>query len=109
MYMFTLLKYSKINKINNKSTAVVLVESSAASFMDKFRDITCDNVTLVTRKEWGARPPKKIVHMNTPVTVLFIHHTDMQSCHTKEDCIKMMRIIQDFHMDERGLYGSFIS
>lgn len=63
---------------------------------------SCDNVTMVTRKEWGARDPKKIVHMNTPVTVLFIHHTDMQSCHTLEHCIKDMKIIQDFHMDVRG-------
>ena len=82
-------------------TALVLVESNG-SFMDKFREFSCDNVTLVTRKEWGARPPKKIVHMNTPVTVLFIHHTDMKSCHTLEECIEQMRIIQDFHMDERG-------
>lgn len=83
------------------TAALVLVEANA-SFMDKFREFSCDNVTLVTRKEWGARPPKKIVHMNTPVTVLFIHHTDMKSCDTLEECIRQMRIIQDFHMDERG-------
>lgn len=65
---------------------------------------SCDNITMVTRKEWGARAPKKIVHMNTPVTVLFIHHTDMQSCHTLEQCIKEMKIIQDFHMDVRGWF-----
>ena len=66
------------------------------------RAYSCDNITMVTRKEWGARAPKKIVHMNTPVTVLFIHHTDMQSCHNLEQCIKEMKIIQDFHMDVRG-------
>lgn len=81
--------------------ALVLVESNA-SFMDKFLGFSCDNVTMVKRKEWGARPPKKIVHMNTPVTVLFIHHTDMQSCHTLEECNTEMRIIQNFHMDVRG-------
>lgn len=82
-------------------TVLTCVEVDS-SFWNQMTAYNCDNVTMVSRKEWGARPPKRVVHMNTPVTVLFIHHTDMQSCHSLDQCIKDMRIIQNFHMDDRG-------
>lgn len=62
----------------------------------------CDNVTIVSRQEWGARQTKDSHHMNTPVTTLFIHHTAMQPCITLQDCCHEMRTIQNFHMDTRG-------
>ena len=64
----------------------------------------CDNVTIVTRQDWGARQTKDSHHMNTPVTALFIHHTAMKPCMTLQDCSAEMRTIQDFHMDDRGMY-----
>lgn len=62
----------------------------------------CQNVTMVTRQEWGARPTKSNDHMNTPVTTLFIHHTAMRECSSLQECSEEMRIIQNFHMDDRG-------
>ncbi|XP_053407394.1 peptidoglycan-recognition protein SC2-like [Mercenaria mercenaria] len=62
----------------------------------------CDNVTIVTRQEWGARPSKEINYMGTPVTVVFIHHTAMSECFTQDACANEMRIIQNLHMDTRG-------
>lgn len=59
--------------------------------------------TPVTRKEWGARPPKAVRYLKEHVTYAFVHHTYQPSaCYTKKDCIKKMRIIQNFHMDVRG-------
>lgn len=59
-------------------------------------------VTIVSREEWGARPSKEISYMGTPVEVVFIHHTAMKDCQTMEECIEEVKIIQNFHMDNRG-------
>ena len=79
-----------------------LVATTCALPWQHSKSSRCDNITFVSRKEWGARPPKQVVHMNTPVTVLFIHHTDGASCHSLKECIPVMRAIQNFHMDKRG-------
>lgn len=62
----------------------------------------CDNVTIVSRADWGARPSKHINYMGTPVTVVFIHHTAMNECFSQDECASEMRTIQNFHMDTRG-------
>ncbi|GIY81438.1 peptidoglycan-recognition protein LB [Caerostris darwini] len=62
----------------------------------------CDDVEIVSRERWGARTSKSIEHMQTPVPHLFIHHTAMRECNDFESCSKMMRAIQNFHMDDRG-------
>ena len=67
----------------------------------------CDNVTMVTRQEWGARATKSSTQMNTPVTTLFIHHTAMRECKTLQECSEEMRVIQNFHMDTRGTVYTF--
>lgn len=64
------------------------------------------NVTIVTRAEWGARDSKEINYMGTPVTVVFIHHTAMKECFTQDECSEEMRVIQNFHMDDRGNYSN---
>lgn len=66
--------------------------------------MSCDNVTIVTRQEWGARDSKTINNMTTPVSFVFIHHTAMSYCHNQHDCSQELRTIQDFHMDTRGTY-----
>ncbi|XP_041464804.1 peptidoglycan-recognition protein LB-like isoform X2 [Lytechinus variegatus] len=63
-------------------------------------DKACPRV--VTREEWGARPEKDRLDMETPVPFVILHHTNMPECFTLNDCCKMMRSIQDFHMDVRG-------
>lgn len=62
---------------------------------------SCD-LTIVTREKWGARPSKEINYMGTPVGVVFIHHTNMKACTTQDECIEEMKVIQNFHMDDRG-------
>ncbi|XP_052227247.1 peptidoglycan-recognition protein SC2-like isoform X2 [Dreissena polymorpha] len=62
----------------------------------------CDNVTIVTREEWGAQPSKSVSYMGTPVSIVFIHHTAMSECHTKDKCAEEMRVIQRFHQVDRG-------
>ena len=63
-----------------------------------------DNVTIVSRAEWGARDSREINYMGTPVSVVFIHHTAMSECFNQTDCAQEMRVIQNFHMDDRGTY-----
>jgi formylmethanofuran dehydrogenase subunit D len=68
----------------------------------------CDNVTIVSRNAWGARPSKAINYMGTPVTVVFIHHTAMSECFTKDECAQEMKTIQNLHMDTRGKCSDLI-
>lgn len=52
---------------------------------------------IVTRKEWGARPPRRRHNIPTPTRDLVEHHTvgDYRGA-------AGIRAIQDFHMDGRG-------
>nr|AAY27975.1 peptidoglycan recognition protein 3 precursor [Euprymna scolopes] len=63
---------------------------------------TCNEYELVGRKDWGAKPPKDVVSMVLPVKYVFIHHTAMSSCTTRDACIKAVKDVQDLHMDGRG-------
>lgn len=64
--------------------------------------MSCDNV--VTRDQWGARPSKSINLMSTPVGFVFIHHTAMSYCFDQEACSQELKIIQNFHMDNRSKF-----
>uniref|UniRef100_T1J7Z8 Peptidoglycan-recognition protein n=1 Tax=Strigamia maritima TaxID=126957 RepID=T1J7Z8_STRMM len=67
------------------------------------QNTNCTGVTFVTRKEWNARPPKESYqYINESVPYAFIHHTAMTECNDFESCCAEMRIIQNFHMDDRG-------
>ncbi|XP_072180849.1 peptidoglycan-recognition protein SC2-like [Diadema setosum] len=57
---------------------------------------------IVSRSLWGARPPKARQDMATPVPFVVLHHTLTYACFTLQDCSKLMRSIQNFHMDDRG-------
>jgi len=68
-------------------------------------DTMCDDrVTLVSRAEWRARPPRKTpVNISIPVNMTFIHHSDAPWRGTNlTECIKQVQSIQDFHMYFRG-------
>ncbi|XP_060072999.1 peptidoglycan-recognition protein SC2-like [Ylistrum balloti] len=56
---------------------------------------------IVSRTKWGARDPKETETMQTPVKIVFIHHTAGKPCTTPEEDIKTVKGIQNFHMDER--------
>jgi hypothetical protein len=91
--MFALSKGSKSLFLTQFYFIVGLDDSSSA---------TCNDVTIVTRKEWNARPSKEINYMGTPVSVVFIHHTYMNECDTPQQCEAEVRNIQNFHKDDRG-------
>nr|AZP73846.1 peptidoglycan recognition receptor protein [Mimachlamys nobilis] len=61
----------------------------------------CKNVMIISRDSWGARRPKESQHLKTPVGDFFIHHTATQNCTSTKDCVGLMKIIQNFHMDTR--------
>lgn len=60
-------------------------------------------VTIVSRADWGARPPRSRYAITTPTPELYIHHTagalDAGGNGVWWDDV---RGIQDFHMDGRG-------
>ncbi|XP_033627789.1 peptidoglycan-recognition protein LF-like [Asterias rubens] len=66
------------------------------------KEPACSNLTFVTRAEWGAIPPKKRQDMVLPVGYSVVHHTASKQCSTQEECSKLMRSFQHFHMVTRG-------
>ena len=58
---------------------------------------------LITRKTWGARPPRSTQALPfEQARGVAIHYSASQSPQKHADCFKSVRWIQDFHMDERG-------
>lgn len=57
---------------------------------------------IVSRKEWGAKPPKFVSKMGKAADFVIIHHSESPPCETIEKCINSMRSIQDFHQRTRG-------
>ncbi|XP_019636421.1 PREDICTED: peptidoglycan-recognition protein SC2-like [Branchiostoma belcheri] len=59
-------------------------------------------ITIISRAEWGARPPRSRANVTSPVPYVIIHHSYDFGCLNKSDCEEHVRLIQDFHMDSRG-------
>ncbi|XP_048730122.1 uncharacterized protein LOC125647490 [Ostrea edulis] len=62
----------------------------------------CPGLPILSRDTWGAAIPKAIEKLALPVNMFFIHHTEMEHCDNTESCSSSMRIIQRFHMKDRG-------
>jgi len=60
----------------------------------------CPNI--VSRAEWGARPPTSTTPINHPVPRYFVHHSAGGSCFTQSTCESTVRGIQNYHMDSNG-------
>jgi len=56
-------------------------------------------MNVVTRAQWGARPPKSRTVLDGPLDGLWLHHTATPYTGTGRDA---MRAIQRFHQDSRG-------
>lgn len=56
---------------------------------------------IVTRSQWGARPATSSINIRHPVPKVFIHHTETGACHTQSDCARIVRSIQNYHMNTR--------
>jgi len=57
---------------------------------------------IISRAEWGARPPTYTVDMALPVPRYFVHHTATSDCFTQANCMSLMRAIQGSHIDVNG-------
>ncbi|KAM9113726.1 peptidoglycan-recognition protein SC2-like [Pangshura tecta] len=58
--------------------------------------------TIVSRSQWGARPPRSRDPLSTPVPYVIIYHTAGSSCTSQASCSQLVRGIQDYHMDSNG-------
>eukprot|EP00058_Branchiostoma_floridae_P002184 XP_002587672.1 hypothetical protein BRAFLDRAFT_92716 [Branchiostoma floridae] len=60
-------------------------------------------ITIISRAEWGARPPRSRASMTLPVPYVIIHHSyEPDVCFNRSQCEKYVQGIQNFHMDTRG-------
>jgi hypothetical protein len=60
-------------------------------------------VKIVSRRQWGARKPKDRSYQDPrSVRELFIHYSESPSASSLSEQKKIMRGLQDFHMDGRG-------
>jgi len=58
---------------------------------------------IITRGEWGARPPVEESSLVPDLLpMLFVHHSAMRECEDQESCSQGVRDIQDLHMDGNG-------
>ena len=58
---------------------------------------------IVSRRQWGARKPKDRSYQDPrSVRELFIHYSESPSASSLSEQKKIMRGLQDFHMDGRG-------
>nr|XP_023026146.1 peptidoglycan-recognition protein 2-like [Leptinotarsa decemlineata] len=54
---------------------------------------------IISRERWGGRMPVAVDYAIMPVKFAIIHHTVTPECNSEESCSKIMRSIQNFHMD----------
>ncbi|XP_065173209.1 peptidoglycan-recognition protein LB-like isoform X2 [Atheta coriaria] len=55
---------------------------------------------IVSRDDWGARPPKNTSKMSHPVPYVIIHHSYIpEACDTPEKCVAAMQSMQIMHQD----------
>lgn len=58
---------------------------------------------MVSRDEWGAKPPKLVEKFNGPAPFVIIHHSYLPpACYTTPECILAMQSMQEFHQIGRG-------
>ena len=61
---------------------------------------------IITRAEWGARPPKYRYNLSTPTPRLWLHHAAgaiLPGDDSVSDAdLRRIRSIQNYHMDKRG-------
>ncbi|XP_041376612.1 peptidoglycan recognition protein 1-like [Gigantopelta aegis] len=60
----------------------------------------CPNI--VTREEWGARQPISTSLLPATPQFLVVHHGATPTCKTREQCIRLVKSYQDYHMDGHG-------
>ncbi|XP_037922208.1 peptidoglycan-recognition protein LB-like isoform X2 [Hermetia illucens] len=62
-----------------------------------------ESMTIVTREEWGAKPPKTPTLFNGPSPYVIIHHSyEPGACYTAKECQEAVQSIQELHQEVRG-------
>ncbi|XP_041366403.1 peptidoglycan recognition protein 1-like [Gigantopelta aegis] len=57
---------------------------------------------IVSRAEWGARPPKEHSPLHGAMKYAFVHHGAGGDCTTQDTCSHTVRSYQNYHMDSHG-------
>ncbi|KAJ6636565.1 Peptidoglycan-recognition protein LB, partial [Pseudolycoriella hygida] len=61
------------------------------------------SLKIVTRSEWGGKPPKLVEHLNGSAPYVIIHHSFIPpQCNNTDECKRAMQSMQNFHQNDRG-------
>ncbi|XP_052034622.1 peptidoglycan recognition protein 3 isoform X1 [Apodemus sylvaticus] len=74
----------------------LLVFLSALSLM------ACGNLTIISRKEWGASSLTCRVPLSLPVPYLIIEHVTRMQCHDQITCSQVVRVLQSHYIHNKG-------
>jgi len=64
--------------------------------------LACQSLQLVSRSQWGARPPTSVTNINGAVNMTFVHHAAGPPCFDLAECSARVKAIQNYHMDSNG-------
>lgn len=60
-------------------------------------------LSLATREDWDAKPPKLVEKFAGPIPYVIIHHSyEPAACYSGPECQKAMRSMQHMHQQDRG-------
>nr|QBC16601.1 peptidoglycan recognition protein LBi [Sitophilus zeamais] len=86
-------KFEKMEEIGEKKVELNIVANS----------FVCTDPEIVTRDEWGAKPPTGVENLTLPVPYVVIHHSYIPAaCSTKEECINDMQWMQNYHQQNNS-------
>lgn len=86
-------QFEKMEEIEEQKVKLNIVANS----------FVCTDPEIVTRDEWGAKPPTDVENLTLPVPYLVIHHSYIPAaCSTKEECINDMQWMQKYHQQNNS-------
>ncbi|XP_066255767.1 peptidoglycan-recognition protein LB-like isoform X1 [Euwallacea similis] len=92
-----------MNEVLSKEWLLLIYYTMASMGLITGKCFLEKEIEIVSRDEWGARPPTLVENMTNPVPFVVIHHSYIPAaCFTKEDCIVAMQWMQDFHQFNRS-------
>ncbi|XP_074642080.1 peptidoglycan-recognition protein SC2-like [Tubulanus polymorphus] len=62
----------------------------------------CNCPTVISRSAWGARSPKAVTKIRYTPRFAFIHHSDGSSCTSVYRCKRVVKGIQNYHINSKG-------
>ncbi|GJQ65846.1 putative peptidoglycan-recognition protein [Trypoxylus dichotomus] len=72
-------------------------------FMSGYVSVSTQCPEVVSRQSWGARPFQRgSGSLATPATYVIVHHTRTPKCITRRNCEKMVRSLQNVHVNYNG-------